>query len=113
MIGRWGDREFGNWGIGEKRKKPDNPFIELHLPLFDLTDRVKVNHKYQWVSKSGLDLTDSAKSGKNFFLYSSFLKISPPYNISTHNKHIESRILVCYSNRSLFEGELLGKLSTV
>ena len=48
MIGRWGDREFGNWGSGEKRKKPDNPFIELHLPLFDLADRVKVNHKYQY-----------------------------------------------------------------
>ena len=45
-------------------------------------------------------------------LYSSFLKISPPYNISTRNKHIESGMLLCYSNRSFFEGEHLGKIST-
>ena len=45
------------------------------------------------------------------FLNSSFLKTSPPYNISTRNQHIESRILVCYSNRSLLEGENLGKVS--
>ena len=39
----------------------------------------------------------------------SSLKISPPYKISTRNKHIKSRISVCYSNRTLFEGEHLGK----
>jgi hypothetical protein len=43
----------------------------------------------------------------------SSLKISPPYNISTRNKHIKFRISVCYSNRSLFEGEHLGKKCSV
>ena len=41
-----------------------------------------------------------------------FYKLLPPYNSSTRNKHIESGILVCYSNRSLFEGEHLGKIFT-
>jgi hypothetical protein len=42
----------------------------------------------------------------------SFLKISPPYKSSIGNKHIESGILVCYSNRRFLRGHDLGKKSS-